>query len=77
MSAQDVSAIIAGAGFLLSLLVSSATIGIIYASLRARVTALEASRNDLATKDQVQGLSVQVAELRGMFTLAPKQEQKS
>lgn len=72
MSAADTAAIIAGAGLVLTLLVNGVIVGMLYGSLKARVALLESQREQLATKEQIQGLSIQVAEIRGMFILTPK-----
>lgn len=74
MSATAIAALIAGAGFLLSLIATLLVVGIAYGRLRGDVTQLQEGRRDLATKDQVEVLARDISEIKGMFriTLAPE-----
>ena len=67
----EIAILVSGGGLFLSLLGTATGIGIIYGSLRAEVRALKESRDQYATKADVQLVALQLAEIRGMFRLTP------
>lgn len=69
MSAEVGAAIIAGAGLVISIVTSLLIVAVGYGRLQQRVAQLELGRAQLATKDDVQRVSDQVVEIRGMFRL--------
>lgn len=72
MSVVEVSAIIAGAGLLLSLMGALVIVSVSYGRLQSRVEAIERGREDLATKEDVKQLRDSLSEIRGMFRLVLK-----
>lgn len=71
MSPTDIALLISGGGLFMSLLGTAAGVGIVYGSLRGEVRSLKEGRDQYATKADVQLVAVQLAEIKGMFRLAP------
>lgn len=69
----DVAAIIISAGSVLVSWGGSAFIaGYRWGTVKTRLDMMEVNVGNLATKDQLAGVKEDVAEIKGMFRLAPK-----
>jgi hypothetical protein len=69
MSPEAISAIIAGSGFVLSVIGSAFIAGLRWGTVRTRLEMLESNQDRLATKDQLAGVKEDVAEIKGMFRM--------
>jgi len=72
MSTDAVSVLVSAAGVLISALVSLFISGSAWGRIRTDVDHLKAAYPDLASKEQVSGLSRDVAEIKGMFRVSLK-----
>lgn len=73
MSPVDAAVLVAAIGVVLSASTSLIICGIAWGKLRANVDYLMTTRSDLASKTQVDALTKDLAEIKGMFrvTLSP------
>lgn len=69
MSPEATSAIIAVAGFIVSLGSSVFVAGVRWGSVKARLDMLENAMKNSATKEQLSGVKEDVAEIKGMFRM--------
>lgn len=69
MSPEGVAAVIAGAGFALSVASAVYVSGRRDGRTEVRVAMLEANQDKMATKDQLAGLKEDMAEIKGMFRM--------
>lgn len=69
MSPEAVSAVIAGAGVLLSLFSTSYVSGKNQGRNEIRLANLEANQGNMATKEQLAGVKEDLAEIKGMFRM--------
>lgn len=74
MTSNTVALIIAGGGFLLSIVTTLMIIAIAYGSLREQVRELQSERSRLVTKDDLAPIKESLAEIRGMFRLELKEK---
>ncbi len=69
MSPATVASLIAGAGFILSMITSVWITGTRWGSVQTRLAILEKAQDNLATKEQLAGVKEDVAEIKGMFRM--------
>lgn len=72
MSTLTVSVLISVLGLVLSLVGSAYVSGVRWGSVRIRLQVLESSLPTLATREQLAGVKEDLAEIKGMFRLAPR-----
>lgn len=66
--------IISIAGVIISLVLTIFVSGVRWGAMQIRVTNLEKSQLDLATKEQMENLKSDVAEIKGMFRMTLKSD---
>lgn len=69
MSPEATSALISGAGLVLSLVGSAFVAGFRWGSVKIRLDVMEAAMSTMATKDQLAGVKEDMAEIKGMFRM--------
>lgn len=72
MNAVSVTLLISGGGLVLSLIGSAYISGARWGGVVARLTALESSMPTLATREQLSGVKEDLAEIKGMFRMVPR-----
>ena len=72
MSPDTIAAIFGGVSILLSWAGSAFIAGYRWGTVKTRLDMMELQVNTLATKDQLAGVKEDVAEIKGMFRLTPK-----
>lgn len=72
MSELAISALISGIGLLISWTGAAFIVGLRWGSVKTRLDALETSYGHLATKEQLAGVKEDLAEIKGMFRMVPK-----
>lgn len=74
MSPLWAAALIAAAGVLVSVVTSVFISGAAWGKVKANVDYLMTTRTDLASKEQVTAIALQVSEIKGMFRVTLKTE---
>lgn len=72
MTQLGITVAIAAGGFLLSLAGSMFIAGFRWGSVKVRLEIMEKQMPSLATKDQLSGIKEDMAEIKGMFRMVPR-----
>lgn len=72
MSPGAIAAIVAGSGVIVSWIGSAFIAGYRWGTVKTRLDILESNFGALATKDQLAGMKEDLAEVKGMFRMVPR-----
>lgn len=74
LSPDAIAVIVGGASIITSWAGSAFIAGYRWGTVKTRLDMMEITVSNLATKDQLSGVKEDVAEIKGMFRLAPKEQ---